>query len=130
MKRSPHLTLPRIAVRHNGQPLPQQLCRALRRAIASGALAPASRLPASRVMARMLGVSRNTVLAAYETLSLEGLIRGRVGSGTRVCTQARWLVRLLAASDPERIRRLRESGFPLDVVAFRDPDGHALYLHK
>src|SRR5579864_4484160 len=130
MKRSPHLSLPPIAVQRNGQALPQQLCRALREAIASGALPPASRLPGSRIMARMLGVSRNTVLAAYETLSVEGLITGRGGSGTRVCVQPASLVRLFAACHPDRLRRLRESGFPLEPATFGDPDGHAVYVHR
>ena len=130
MKRSPHLALPPIAVHRNGQALPQQLCCALREAIAGGALAPGSRLPASRILASMLGVSRNVVLAAYETLSLEGLITGRVGSGTRVCSQPASLVPLFAASHPDRLRRLRESGFPLDSVALRDTDGHTVYIHR
>ena len=130
MKRSPHLALPPIAVHRNGQALPLRVCCALREAIASGALPPGSRLPGSRIMARMLGVSRNTVLAAYETLSIEGLITGRVGSGTRVCGQPALLVPLFAASHPDRLRRLRESGFPLEPVAFRDTDGHAVYIHR
>jgi GntR family transcriptional regulator / MocR family aminotransferase len=130
MKRSPKLDLPPIMVRRHGRQLPEQLCRALRSAIATGALAPGSRLPSSRVLARMLGVSRNTVLVAYETLSSEGLITGRVGSGTLVCAQSGLLLRLLAASSPDRLGRLRESGFPLRRVAFRDPDGHAFYLHS
>ena len=130
MKRSPKLDLPSITVHRNGQQLPEQIYRALRNAIASGALASGSRLPASRILARMLGVSRNTVLAAYETLSLEGLITARTGSGTRVCANPASLVRTLAASSPEHVRRLRESGFPLDQHAFRDPDGHAVYVHK
>lgn len=130
MKRSPKLGLPSITLRRNGQQLQQQLYHALRKAIANGTLLPGSRLPASRVTARMLGVSRNTVLAAYETLSLEGLITGRTGSGTRVCANPARLLRILARSHPEQLRRLRESGFPLDQHAFRDPDGHGVYIHK
>lgn len=130
MKRSPQLALPPISVRRNrAQHLPEQVAHALREAIASGALAPASRLPASRVMARMLGVSRNTVLAAYELLDLEGLIAGRVGSGTRVCAKSEVVAKLIAAG-PKRSQRLRESGFPMNSVKSRDPDGHALYIHN
>ncbi len=61
-----------------------QLTRTLKQAILSGRCAPASRLPATRVLARELDVSRNTVLAAYEQLAAEGFIDGRVGSGCYV----------------------------------------------
>jgi DNA-binding GntR family transcriptional regulator len=129
MKRSPQLDLPPIRIRRNGDQLWLQLRRVLRNAIASGALAPGSRLPSSRVMARRLRVSRNTVLAAYESLSAEGLLSGHIGSGTRVCARSAALVRLLAASEPDSVQRLRESDFPLEAVAFDDPDGHAVYMH-
>ena len=129
MKRSPKLDLPPIRIRRKDDQLWHQLCCALRRAIASGALAPGSRLPSSRILARKLKLSRNTVLPAYESLSAEGLINGRVGSGTRVCARSARFVRLLAATDTGRIRRLRESGFPLQTVEFDDPDAHPIYLH-
>jgi len=130
MKRSPKLVMPLIILRRNGEELRIQLYRALRGAIAGGRLAPGRRLPSSRVLARKLGVSRNTVLAAYEALEAEGLLTGRVGSGTRVCSQPAALVQELAAGPPDRLRRLRESGFPLRRVAMRDPDDHPVYLHS
>lgn len=130
MKRSPKIDMPRLAIGRHAEALPEQLCRAIREAIAAGGLEACSRLPGSRVLARMLGVSRNTVLAAYETLSIEGLISGRVGSGTRVCAQARSIVRLLAANHADKVLRLRESGFPLESIALRDPDGHGVYIHR
>src|SRR3546814_18498482 len=43
-----------------------------------------SRLPATRQLANELGISRNTVLAAYEQLRAEGFIDGRVGSGSYI----------------------------------------------
>ena len=65
-------------------PLYQQLYRALRRAILDGALLPGARLSATRSLAREAGVSRNTVLLAYEQLLDEGYVTARVGSGTFV----------------------------------------------
>ena len=62
----------------------QQLYRALRRAILAGQLTPGARLPATRTLARELGVSRNTVLLAYEQLLAEGYAVGQAGSGTYV----------------------------------------------
>ena len=49
-----------------------QLARALTQAILDGRCAAATRLPATRVLARELALSRNTVLAAYEQLAAEG----------------------------------------------------------
>ncbi|MBI2218298.1 MAG: PLP-dependent aminotransferase family protein [Candidatus Rokubacteria bacterium] len=66
--------------------LGQRIYGALRRAILAGELRPASRLPATRTLARELGVSRNTVLGAYDQLLAEGYASGRRGSGTYVAT--------------------------------------------
>ena len=61
-----------------------QLERALRDAIARGSLGPGAALPASRVLARELDVSRSVVAGAYEQLVTEGYLQARRGSGTRV----------------------------------------------
>lgn len=53
-------------------------------AIRSGRLAVDDRLPAERGLANSIGVSRNTVVAAYEELRDRGLVRTRPGSGTVV----------------------------------------------
>ncbi len=65
-------------------PLYAQLTRALKGAILAGRVAAGARLPATRVLARELELSRNTVLAAYEQLHAEGFLHGRVGSGSYV----------------------------------------------
>ncbi|MBQ5949145.1 PLP-dependent aminotransferase family protein [Massilia sp. ST3] len=65
-------------------PLFRQLYGRLKDAILRGALAPGARLPATRDLCRLLGVSRQTVLAAYEQLAAEGYLRGVVGQGTFV----------------------------------------------
>ncbi len=48
--------------------LAQQIYHALRRTILAGQLAPGARLPATRTLVHDLGVSRNTVLLAYDQL--------------------------------------------------------------
>jgi GntR family transcriptional regulator/MocR family aminotransferase len=58
--------------------------RTLRDALRSGRLAPGTRLPSSRALARDLGLARNTVAAAYAQLVAEGWLEGRQGAGTRV----------------------------------------------
>jgi GntR family transcriptional regulator/MocR family aminotransferase len=58
--------------------------QALRQAIRDGRLDVGERLPATRVLARELGVSRGTVVEAYEQLIAEGYLAARQGSGTAV----------------------------------------------
>ena len=65
-------------------PLHRQTYRALRTTILSGRLAPGQRLPSTRGLAADLGVSRTTILQAYEQLVAEGYATARSGSGTRV----------------------------------------------
>ncbi|MUV13907.1 PLP-dependent aminotransferase family protein [Noviluteimonas gilva] len=65
-------------------PLHAQLTRALKSALAGGRLGQGSRLPPTRALARDLGLSRNTVLTAYEQLRAEGFMAARVGSGSFV----------------------------------------------
>jgi GntR family transcriptional regulator/MocR family aminotransferase len=67
-------------------PLYAQLTRALKAAILGGRVSAGARLPATRVLARELELSRNTVLAAYEQLHAEGFLHGKVGSGSFVAT--------------------------------------------
>ncbi len=64
--------------------LSRQLYQALRERILDGRLGGRTRLPASRDLAGLLGVSRNTVSRAFDQLYAEGYIEGRVGAGTFV----------------------------------------------
>lgn len=64
--------------------LSRQLYLALRARILDGRLAGRTRLPASRDLADLLGISRNTVTRAFDQLYAEGYIEGRVGAGTFV----------------------------------------------
>jgi GntR family transcriptional regulator/MocR family aminotransferase len=58
--------------------------RSLRAAIRDGRLAPGTRLPSTRSLARDLGVARGTVTHTYEQLSAEGYLEALRGSGTTV----------------------------------------------
>jgi GntR family transcriptional regulator/MocR family aminotransferase len=64
--------------------LTQQIYRQVREAIMAGRLRRGEPLPPTRELARRLAVSRNTVTAAYDRLSAEGMISGRAGDGTYV----------------------------------------------
>jgi len=65
-------------------PKHEQLARSLRQAIRSGQLQSGSKLPSTRTLSENLGLSRNTVLRAYEQLRIERLGVMREGSGTYV----------------------------------------------
>ncbi|MGV2835589.1 MocR-like pyridoxine biosynthesis transcription factor PdxR [Pseudomonas shirazensis] len=61
-----------------------QLYQALRARVLDGRLSSGTRLPASRDLAKVLALSRNSVVRAYDQLYAEGYIETRVGDGTYV----------------------------------------------
>ena len=63
-------------------PLYRQIYGGLRTAIVERLLRPGQRLPSTRALADELGVSRISVLEAFEQLTAEGYCEGRVGRGT------------------------------------------------
>lgn len=69
---------------HAAMPLHARIQRSIRQLIVDGALGPGKPLPASRALAKSLGVSRDTVEASYAQLHAEGFIERRVGSGSFV----------------------------------------------
>jgi GntR family transcriptional regulator/MocR family aminotransferase len=87
MPRRPRLPLDMLALDRNADaPLHRQLYDSLRSHVLDGRLPPKTRLPATRELASDLGVSRNTVIAAYDALLAEGYLDSIAGSGTRVAT--------------------------------------------
>lgn len=98
-----------------------QLARQLADAIRGGAL-DGARLPATRTLASLLGISRNTVLAAYDELVARGLIEARRGSGTRVpsAARSRW------GFGP--LPMLRDAQYPARTLPVVDMDGASLYI--
>src|SRR5438046_4953781 len=60
------------------------LADAVRAAIMDGRLRAGTPLPATRLLAGDLGVSRGVIVEAYQRLADEGLVSGRPGAGTRV----------------------------------------------
>lgn len=65
-------------------PLHRQIYAALRQSILQNRIPIGTKLPASRDLAGILGVGRNTVLRAYEQLVMEGYVQGQTGAGTFV----------------------------------------------
>ncbi|MFL6605461.1 MAG: PLP-dependent aminotransferase family protein [Steroidobacteraceae bacterium] len=64
-----------------GQTLQDQIYLCVRSSIMNGVIGTDSRLPSTRTLAADLGVSRMTVLLAFEQLKAEGYIVPRQGSG-------------------------------------------------
>lgn len=67
-------------------PLYRQIYEAVRRSILSGEFNRGMRVPATRQLAKKLGVSRMTIVNAYDQLLAEGYIEGRTGAGTYVAS--------------------------------------------
>lgn len=85
MKGFEHLVLDRNGARS----LQSQLTDKLRSLIREGRLSPTTRLPSTRSLAEELGISRNTVVAAYEQLHGEGYLLARDRSAFVVEVAAR-----------------------------------------
>ncbi|UWQ07695.1 MocR-like pyridoxine biosynthesis transcription factor PdxR [Aliiroseovarius crassostreae] len=71
--------------RSSKTPVFEQICAEIRRRAISGALVEGTALPPTRAFATELGVSRSTVVTAYEQLIAEGYVSSRQGSAYRVC---------------------------------------------
>ncbi len=66
----------------------RQVAGGVRQLIRSGELREGAQLPATRRLATVLGIHRNTVIAAYRCLEEWGLTKSSVGSGTFVTVSA------------------------------------------
>jgi GntR family transcriptional regulator/MocR family aminotransferase len=64
--------------------LQQQLYQQIQFAIMSGALKAGVRLPSTRDLVGQLGLSRNTIVYAFDRLVSEGYLESRIGSGIYV----------------------------------------------
>jgi DNA-binding GntR family transcriptional regulator len=118
VSRPKDLLLPRIVLdREAPAPLHRQLRDQLASAIRTGAAG--MRLPSTRVLARVLGLSRNTVLAAYDALAADGLIEGRRGAATSVAES-----RPLPPTPFSGRLLLKEAGYPSRSVDLTDEDGN------
>ncbi|WP_462384280.1 MocR-like pyridoxine biosynthesis transcription factor PdxR [Pseudomonas sp. Marseille-QA0892] len=85
MKRGHASSADLAGIRFNGKgALARQLYEQIRERVLDGRLRSGTRLPSSRGLAILLGVSRNTVVDALDQLYAEGYVTGRVGDGTYV----------------------------------------------
>ncbi|GAA2031283.1 pyridoxine biosynthesis transcriptional regulator PdxR [Agromyces tropicus] len=85
---------PLLAIdRDDARPVGIQLVEGLRRGILDGRLRAGDPVPSTRALAGELGVSRSSVVAAYDQLAGEGYLDVRQGAPTRVAA--------LVAADPD-----------------------------
>src|SRR5438105_6741048 len=87
------------------------LYQSLRSEILDGRLRPGARLAATRDLAEQYGLSRGTIVNAFEQLKSEGYVEGSVGSGTfvtKVLPEDLLKFRKAAvASEPEKTKPVR-----------------------
>jgi len=123
LRRRAKLFVPSITlVKDCDTPLHRQIYGQLARAIRGGEIPGGSRLPSSRVLARLLGVSRNTVLAAFDDLAADDLLQGERGAGMLV----RNAVPEVSWFGLKQV--IRDSGYPARAVSLTDADGNPIYL--
>lgn len=68
------------------KPVYKQIAEFLEKGISTGELSPDKPLPSERTLAKMLGVNRSTIVAAYNELQSIGVIERKIGSGTHIST--------------------------------------------
>lgn len=104
--------------REDPRPLPVQVAAGIREQIAGATLAPGDTVPSTRFLATRLGVSRGTVVSAYDQLLGEGYLHAAQGRPTTVHPG---LERI--HPDPARTERERpDTGPPGDQLGGLPPD--------
>lgn len=103
------------------QPINRRVYLALRQAILENHIPAGSRLPPTRLLAKLLAVGRNTVMRAYEQLLVEGYVEGQVGAGTFVTDT-------LPDRPPQSRRRLTDTG-PAPVGSLLSARGQGVIGH-
>ncbi len=106
---------------HVTEPAYVQLYEQVRDLILSGRLESGSRLPSTRTLATEIGVSRTTTISAYELLTSEGYLEGRIGSGAYVADVLPETV--LSGLDPSADAIARAAAGPADPAAKTDSPG-------
>jgi GntR family transcriptional regulator/MocR family aminotransferase len=131
--------------RASEMPMHEQIERSLREQIRSGRLPAATRIPSTRALAAILGVSRGVVTEAYGQLAAEGYLATRQGAPVRVASVVHGVERPPAVSLLERfsyhfhpalpdlaglpreswMRSLRTAlrNSPVDALGYGDPRG-------
>jgi GntR family transcriptional regulator / MocR family aminotransferase len=89
------------------EPLSKQLYHKIKGGILGGRFKGGQKLPGTRTFSSALGISRNTVLSAFEQLMIEGYIKGKTGSGTYVAEDLPDKSIILHKVEPENLRKIK-----------------------
>ena len=100
--------------RRAGKTLQRQMVEQLRQAILSGRLAPGRRLPSTRALADIFGISRNIAMVVYDELYAQGYLVRQPGSGTFVSDELATLPRPKRSTPSEKPRWLPQ-GPPVEA---------------
>jgi GntR family transcriptional regulator/MocR family aminotransferase len=119
------LTFPVSLDRQLTRPLWQQLAEQICSAVDAGVLAAGTRMPSTRTLAALLGVSRGVPMEAYDLLFQSGYAASRRGSGTYVTVPARvsGTAGARASDDTERGDGAERAGGDGDPGRGRGGDG-------
>lgn len=107
------------------QPMYRELAATIRSGIKDGLIQVGSRLPAERVLAESLAVSRTTVATAYSLLEDDGWVERRRGSGTTVVRRAEREIAMLPgrALWPNADENGQAPEGAIEALLGHDPDG-------
>ena len=126
-----------------GKPLYRQIEEHIKEMIKSGLFVSESKLPATRELAKILGVSRTVIMTAYENLEIQGIIYSVKGKGTFVCKreivrqtkwQMNWEDKRNHYSKTAEQMDIVNTEIPLEkhLISFKSisPDGHLFDLEE
>ncbi|MBT7550029.1 MAG: FadR family transcriptional regulator, partial [Gemmatimonadetes bacterium] len=85
--------------------------------IARNVLKPGDRLPPERELCKQFGVGRSSLREALRSLSVMGILDGRIGEGTFVCDNSQYLERALQWGfrlDGKKLQDLSETRLMLE----------------
>lgn len=117
----PEITLDRASLRS----LRQQIFLQIAFAVHRGTFPNGTRLPSSRLLAKLLNISRNTVVEAYEELRFKGLLVAKPGIGVEISYTAPSTIPNFASLQ----RTARAAHYPVRTLLLQDPDGTLMYLN-
>ena len=106
--------------RDHPTPIPAQIAAGVRDAVATGALAPNDAIPSTRALAEQLGVSRGSVVTAYDQLEGEGYLLTSQGAPTRIHPDL-----TVAARLPERLTSAPPRLMPKAQISLKPSPGNA-----
>src|ERR1700683_4474651 len=113
------MQIPVLLDRTRREPPPPQLVEQLRDAIRPARIRPGTRLPSTRRLSEQLSVSRNTVIRAYDTLTIEGFVETRPASGIFVAETLPGIGVTPEKNEPEPGRGAALSHMPMPLLPLR-----------